>query len=1226
MRRLVLGVGIIAIVLLDTENLRADVLCKVKKTGVLSARPSVCAKKEIAIATLSTNSSTSSSAADLTIGSDITVQDTGPVSSGADSTIGVDLNVNRLNATGGTINTTGMNLAVVGDSGGDSTNIGLSVSTSGADNNYCALFQGGNVGINVSDPDEALEIAGRLHLGEVAAPGDTSGRLYNVGGSLFWNGRQLDSSSGSTPITGVTAGAGLIGGGSSGAVTLAVDAGTTAGKILQLNSSAELPAVSGKNLTELNASNLGSGIMSDSRLSGNVSLLGSTIGLSSEVSGVLPVSNGGTGSASLADLISLGANTVGSYVGSISGGSGIAVSPGAPGEGSAVTVTLDTTAAPSWSGLHSFLSGLNVGTAASSPEAFHLNGRLHLEQGTAPSVTTDKLYNEGGNLFFNGVNLSQLAAGGDITAVTAGTGLTGGGTSGAVTLAIDAGTAANNIVQLNSSAQLPAVSGANLTTLNASNLTTGTIPDARLGGTVSLLGSSINLASSEVTGTLPITNGGTGSTSLNDLIALGANTTGVYVTSVAAGSGLSLNTSGTESIAATLSLNQAFAPTWTGQHTFSGVATDITTAANENFVVSPNGTGKIGFGTSSPSAYFESRLTSTSTTAATEIGARFSTLDTGNVASGTDTTVGVDVDLSRSGSSGGIQDSRGIQVSVAGDSGGAASTKTTGIDVLVGGADVNYAALLNGGRVGIGTTAPSALLDSVFTSASATAGTEIGTSLNVTDSGSIASGTDATIGLDLNVARTGASAGTIGTTGIDIAVTDDGGGTSTATAIRASAAGGDNNYAALFTAGRVGIGTSTPGALFDNAFTSSAATAGTELSARITAVDNGALTTGTDVTTALTVNANRTLATGGTTTTSGITIAVTDDGGGTSTAVALSASASGADSNFAAVFPSGYVGIGTAQPASPLEFTSNLSSATASTRTAANFSALNHGAVASGTDTTNTVAISSTRDGATGGTVNNTALSVSATGETGTPATTLSVGLDVSASGADGNVAAIFSGASVGVGTTIPTLIDTDIPSGSLVVGSGALCVDDDNADCAAAGRTAGNIYAEGTTVTGIDLAEEFPVREDDTVEAGDIVVADSSLASKCVQRTKGPEGKILCARYEQGFVPFVTRSKGVASESKRVLGVVSTDPGVTLGGFKRDELIGYRKVPLALAGRVPVKVNDENGPIEVGDRITPASTPGFGKRAQEGDVIVGIALEPLEESSGAVVVLVVLR
>ena len=105
--------------------------------------------------------------------------------------------------------------------------------------------------------------------------------------------------------------------------------------------------------------------------------------------------------------------------------------------------------------------------------------------------------------------LAAAAGQGDITAITAGTGLTGGGDVGAVTLNVDVGTTAGKIVQLDANGALPAVSGANLTgitasvdgasltNLNASALTSGTVPDERLSANVSLLGPSIGAAELE---------------------------------------------------------------------------------------------------------------------------------------------------------------------------------------------------------------------------------------------------------------------------------------------------------------------------------------------------------------------------------------------------------------------------------------------------------------------------------------------------------------------------------------------------------------------------------------------------------------------------------------------------------------------------------------------------------------------------------------------------------
>jgi len=84
-----------------------------------------------------------------------------------------------------------------------------------------------------------------------------------------------------------------------------------------------------------------------------------------------------------------------------------------------------------------------------------------------------------------------------------------------------------------------------------------------------------------------------------------------------------------------------------------------------------------------------------------------------------------------------------------------------------------------------------------------------------------------------------------------------------------------------------------------------------------------------------------------------------------------------------------------------------------------------------------------------------------------------------------------------------------------------------------------------------------------------------------------------------------VSVRKSNKAYDKNIVGVVSLEPGLLLG---RNE--SGTAVPLALAGRVKVKVSNENGPIAAGDAITSSSKPGVGMKATKPGRVIGIALE----------------
>jgi hypothetical protein len=156
-----------------------------------------------------------------------------------------------------------------------------------------------------------------------------------------------------------------------------------------------------------------------------------------------------------------------------------------------------------------------------------------------------------------------------------------------------------------------------------------------------------------------------------------------------------------------------------------------------------------------------------------------------------------------------------------------------------------------------------------------------------------------------------------------------------------------------------------------------------------------------------------------------------------------------------------------------------------------------------------------------------------------------------------------------------------------------------------------GDLEHDHTLHPGWDIAEYIKA-EDINIESGDVVVVDPGHDESVV-------------RSSIGYDPTV-------------LGVISTDPS-DLGGFSRSsdgklytreemEQAGYRA--LSLAGRVPCKATTENGPIKRGDLLITSSKPGYAMRADpeklKPGMILGKALEPLEEGEGKIVVLITLQ
>ena len=153
-----------------------------------------------------------------------------------------------------------------------------------------------------------------------------------------------------------------------------------------------------------------------------------------------------------------------------------------------------------------------------------------------------------------------------------------------------------------------------------------------------------------------------------------------------------------------------------------------------------------------------------------------------------------------------------------------------------------------------------------------------------------------------------------------------------------------------------------------------------------------------------------------------------------------------------------------------------------------------------------------------------------------------------------------------------------------------------------------GNITASGT-IEGFNVKAKYQdvaewVDSSEKLLAGTVVVLDSTKSNQVVAST--------------------------SAYDSRVAGVISLQPGIALG----EEAEG--RVLVATTGRVKVKVDAGNGPINIGDLLVTSDKTGLamksvaveigGVRLHRPGTLIGKALEPLEKGTGEILVLLSLQ
>ncbi|MDZ4284866.1 MAG: hypothetical protein U1A28_03515, partial [Patescibacteria group bacterium] len=211
---------------------------------------------------------------------------------------------------------------------------------------------------------------------------------------------------------------------------------------------------------------------------------------------------------------------------------------------------------------------------------------------------------------------------------------------------------------------------------------------------------------------------------------------------------------------------------------------------------------------------------------------------------------------------------------------------------------------------------------------------------------------------------------------------------------------------------------------------------------------------------------------------------------------------------------------------------------------------------------------------------------------TSTPSQTLSV---------HGN--ALIAGTTTVQGLIATSTIYTAFPGPATIVG---VCHSGADIDAATVGDVRQLVACSDAPG---DIAEFYETKAG--VAEGDIVMTTEEMFTYAAAETNAHTGEVT-GTATRTIAVLDRASPGAGG----IIGIVSTDPykvfgrAVITSGAKNPQ-------PVSLVGRVPVKVNLENGSIKIGDRVALSETAGVGRKANQGETTVGVALEPFSGGAG---------